>query len=65
MRHYQPYLDEIRDLIARAKRGQSPRADGGSDIPGQFAQLQELHQSGALSPEEVETAKKRVLGTDG
>ena len=35
---------------------------GGGDITSQLAQLSQLHQSGALSDAEYQTAKMKVLG---
>jgi hypothetical protein len=37
-------------------------ASGGTDVTAQLANLNQMHQSGALSDEEYTAAKKKLLG---
>jgi hypothetical protein len=69
MRHnlkkWKPHLDELRELITRAKG--APVALGvaehsqGSSLSAQLKELAELHGSGALDDEEFAQAKARLL----
>ena len=53
----------VRGMIGRAARGGAGDAGGGggADMAGQLKQLADLHAAGALSAEEFEAAKRRVL----
>jgi hypothetical protein len=57
---YQPYLDQLRSLIDRAKRPSAPSSS--TDIAGQLTQLKTLLDAGALTPGEFDAAKTRVFG---
>jgi hypothetical protein len=63
LKHYQPYLDRLRTMINEAKQTHAapPSADSG-DVVSKLEKLASLKESGVLSEQEFEQAKKRVLG---
>jgi Short C-terminal domain len=73
-RKWQPHLDAIRGRIARGSWATSnatpapaeslPNDEPSPDIAAQLTQLAELQKSGALTTDEFERAKKRVLAAD-
>jgi Short C-terminal domain len=67
---WQPYLDAIRQKIAQAKSAQhhstdsqpTPEQAQNNDLVASLERLQALRASGALSDEEFQQAKERLLG---
>jgi Short C-terminal domain len=60
---FQAGLDEIRRKQVEAQRQASLRAaEAEPDLVSQLKSLAALHDSGALSPEEFQAAKRKVLG---
>ena len=53
-----PYIERMRELIAAAKR---PSSAPSGDIASQLERLAQLKASGALSEDEFESAKRRLL----
>jgi hypothetical protein len=68
-KRWQPYLETIRRRIARgawtdnyrAPKPAQPTGDPTPDLAGQLVQLAELQLAGALTAEEFDQAKKRLL----
>ena len=58
---YQVGLDEARRKHIEAQRQASARAPAAPDVVKQIEDLKALHDSGALSPEEFQMAKRKVL----
>jgi hypothetical protein len=58
---YQPRLDELRALVAAARTPRNEASASSTDLAGQLAQLKQLLDAGALSSEEFDAAKKRLL----
>ena len=54
---FQAGLDET-----RRKQIEAQRKTAGPDLIAQLKDLAALHESGALSPEEFQAAKRKVLG---
>jgi hypothetical protein len=61
---YKPYIAELERLVREAKEGSrtptSP-ASGGGGILADLERLAELHTSGALTEEEFQQAKRKIL----
>jgi Short C-terminal domain len=64
LKHYQPYLERLRRLIAQAKRKSGNSDSGNKTLVDQLKQLADLRHAGALTAEEFELAKKKILGAD-
>jgi hypothetical protein len=62
---YQVGLDEVRQKQLKAQRQAALRAPAtpSADIVAQLKDLKALQDDGVLSPEEFQTAKRRVLGS--
>jgi len=60
---YQPHLKELREMINEAKRapGLNTPQDSSEGIATQLERLKKLYESGALTAEEFQIAKKRIL----
>jgi hypothetical protein len=56
---FQAGLDEVRRKQMAAQQQTAPRAP---DVVGQLKELKALQDEGVLSPEEFQTAKRKVLG---
>ena len=60
---FQPYLEKLREMISEAKKGKSaPQGKGAENIASQLVQLTNLYKSRALTEDEFQIAKNRVLG---
>lgn len=59
LKEYQPYLEKLREMIRKAK--QTGVQGESEDITSQIEKLLRLYQSGALTEEEFQIAKKRLL----
>lgn len=68
LKHYKPYIDRLRKMIREAKRGHSapppapdPAAHSASSLVSELEKLASLRDSGVLTEEEFQQAKKRLL----
>ncbi len=62
LKEFQPYLEKLRVMIADAKKDKTiSQQKGAENIASQLEQLVKLHQSGSLTEEEFQNAKKRLL----
>ncbi len=60
---FQAGWDEAQRRIAAERQAQAAAAAPRPDVVQQLKGLKELQDSGALSPEEFEAAKRKVLNT--
>lgn len=60
LKEYQPYLERLREMIKKAKREESIKRES-EDVASQIERLWQLYQAGALTEEEFQIAKKRLL----
>ena len=60
LKHYQPYLEQLRRLVAQAK-GRGNSDSGSKTLVDQLKQLVDLRGAGALTEEEFARAKGRLL----
>lgn len=61
---YQPYLEQLRSLIAAAKgSGAAAQPTAQPDLVAQLTQLKQLFDAGALTAEQYETAKEQLLSS--
>lgn len=60
----QPFLNEVRAMIAQAKRPSARATEVGGGLADQLVKLADLHKSGVLSDEEFNTAKANILRGD-
>ena len=66
--NWEPHLEKVRGLIARAKETPAPIPSGGAgkeagaeDLASALERIQAMHESGALSDEEFAQAKAKLL----
>jgi len=57
----QQAYDQGKQAAAQPQPAAAP-SSGGTDVTAQLANLNQMHQSGALSDEEYTAAKKKLLG---
>ena len=61
LKEYQPYLEKLRAQIREAKRTAVAIEKDSEDLVSQIEKLTKLYQAGALTQEEFQVAKKRLL----
>ncbi len=64
LKDYRPYIDRLRTIIREAKHGQAtppPPHQSGNTLSSELEKLVSLRDSGVLTDEEFQQAKKRLL----
>jgi len=60
LNEFQPYLDHLNGMVMASRQSQ-PLTASATSLPDQIRQLHDLVQAGALTAEEFEQAKRRLL----